>query len=1215
MKAFACLLVTSLLASALAAPSSSSDDVFRGLLHDAVDAAEAKASSAAHEMQAELQKAIDEIKASTGEVESKLAIVIDAIREAASLKEEEISMKLDILNECRSMLSPEFATLLSMREENQAMTPSQIALLKNHVSHQGLIQELIALKMKISSPMSPVQKLLQEYLQQPGPASSHEAILLHRKLTEASTLEQIIELLEKEQHSPISPIHQMLVNNHQDDSSSNHGPLIAHEKSQSSTLEQLIKLLKKENMSPMSPEKQLLQYILQQGPSHGPLAWHERNSQPSSLEVLVQWLKNEKMSPLTPEQQLMNYLRQSESTANHELLAFLETRNQPSTLEELIQLWKKENMSPLNPEQQMLHNRQQDDSSLSHGPLAAHEKKSQPSTLEELIQLWKNENVNPMSPAQQILHNLRQGSSINHGPLAVHDERSKPSAWEELMQILEKENLSPLSPKQQKIHNQRQSGPSMDHGPLAVHEERSQPTLLQELMRLRMMSAIINGPQPKPVTSTTPIAPLTPEQMFLLKHLRSPAGLLEELVQFKEDMKSKMSPELDILERRQQSSSLSPALLRLLTNRRSQTSTVEELLELKKKMLKPPTTEQRILEYLLERSSINLRQIYRLAYIRAARSNRSLLQEIITIVEQLHLRVNPLYTVLSALGQRNDMSPEEKLMAERRRTEKSALQQLLGIKQDAMTPLSPEQQLLQQLHQQNAPMTPMQKLLLDQHSQSSSIIPEIALMEKFPSVVLLTISANNVEAALYESLATQNRELTVDEMIFIQHHFNAVNERMRRIRFLLALRLSGYVMPPMTPQEMHKQEMIAHMIKSMRESDSQEWNVEVEMLLKRYRDGDASLMKTIADYRRLDMRMNSRPAMDIMGMMMKMQMLNNSSIRNRLPTPYEDDTQSVRTDTMDELWEMFKIRYARQFSPEEEKMRRPIFEAAMETIMLHNIEADMKNNTFRLGMNDLSDKTEAELAKLRGYRTPKASSSSSGRVKRQSPTGNTYTNTVDVTTLPATVNWTAAGWVGPVLNQGQCGSCWAFSAAGALEAQYYNKTKTYVQLSEQNLVDCTAYLGNYECGGGAYQYAFEYVMDVGIDSLVSYPYTGLNGTCAYVASESVTTDNGWYDVETDNELALQQAVALTGPVSVAVDASHESFQLYSSGVYAPTYCSASNLDHAVLAVGYGTTSSGQDYWLLKNSWGTSWGINGYMMMERNVNMCGIAMDAGFPVIN
>jgi cathepsin L len=154
------------------------------------------------------------------------------------------------------------------------------------------------------------------------------------------------------------------------------------------------------------------------------------------------------------------------------------------------------------------------------------------------------------------------------------------------------------------------------------------------------------------------------------------------------------------------------------------------------------------------------------------------------------------------------------------------------------------------------------------------------------------------------------------------------------------------------------------------------------------------------------------------------------------------------------------------------------------------------------------------------------------------------------------------------------------------------------------------------CNGGVIDWAFEYVQqNGGIDTDEAYPYTGKQGTCSYQASNSVATCSGWYNVDSGNELALQQAVATVGPVAVAIDASQMSFQLYRSGVYSSSSCSSTNLDHAVLTVGYGTASNGQQYWLVKNSWGTSWGMNGYIEMARNQNnMCGIATEPSYPTM-
>jgi cathepsin L len=337
---------------------------------------------------------------------------------------------------------------------------------------------------------------------------------------------------------------------------------------------------------------------------------------------------------------------------------------------------------------------------------------------------------------------------------------------------------------------------------------------------------------------------------------------------------------------------------------------------------------------------------------------------------------------------------------------------------------------------------------------------------------------------------------------------------------------------------------------------------------------------------------------------------------------------ATNDDFSDEAWQAFKLRYGKNYAdPKEDSLRRGIREVMLRMMNQHNEEADRGLHSFKLGENQLIDMTPAEYRKMLGYRSSAQLASAGGsklsrhRRRRQAsqPPMPIYTNTSDVSTLPATVNWTAAGWVGPVMNQGQCGSCWSYSSAGAIEAQYMNYTGTWVQLSEQNLIDCSSSEGNLGCDGGNIDDAFWYVQTNGIESLAMYPdvsnVTGVsNQTCAFNPSDSITTVNSWRNVEQFNELALQQAVALTGPVSVAIDAGLMSFQIYKSGVYAPTACSTTNLDHAVLVVGYGVSGT-QPYWLIQNSWGTSWGIAGYMMMARNDNnMCGIATEASFPVI-
>jgi cathepsin L len=294
----------------------------------------------------------------------------------------------------------------------------------------------------------------------------------------------------------------------------------------------------------------------------------------------------------------------------------------------------------------------------------------------------------------------------------------------------------------------------------------------------------------------------------------------------------------------------------------------------------------------------------------------------------------------------------------------------------------------------------------------------------------------------------------------------------------------------------------------------------------------------------------------------------------------------------------FKAKYGKAYNGPEDRERFEIFLKNKRLVEQHN----KAGKGFTVKLNHLSDMKPEEYQQLLAY-------------KGKSKAGATFLSPSNVQ-LPAEVDWRKKGYVTPVKDQGQCGSCWAFSATGSLEGQHFKKTGKLVSLSEQNLVDCSGKWGNDGCNGGLMDQAFDYIKDnKGIDTEKSYPYEAQDRKCRFKKANVGATLTGYVDIESGSEKKLQEAVATVGPVSVAIDASHWSFQTYDHGVYDEPMCSSSRLDHGVLCVGYGTSTDGKKYWIIKNSWNTDWGMDGYMWMARNKqNMCGVATMASYPTV-
>ncbi|KII71357.1 Cathepsin L2 [Thelohanellus kitauei] len=307
----------------------------------------------------------------------------------------------------------------------------------------------------------------------------------------------------------------------------------------------------------------------------------------------------------------------------------------------------------------------------------------------------------------------------------------------------------------------------------------------------------------------------------------------------------------------------------------------------------------------------------------------------------------------------------------------------------------------------------------------------------------------------------------------------------------------------------------------------------------------------------------------------------------------EDEFDKINLDIK---WKQHKFTYSLKFDEKEEAIRKNIFIENSRFIEEHNA----KNSELKLKMNQFGHLRTEEVLMNKVLKNKKFTKSHSERSGGDLP-------------VKTSIDWRTFKVVSPIKNQLNCGSCYAFSGIGAIESQYAIHKGRLPLLSEQEIVDCSHDYGNDGCHGGLPIFVYNFAKDNGLVNQSFYPYVGEEDDCRLSKPIADYRVKSYVEITEGDEKQLIRAISFKGPVSIGIDANFREFMFYHTGIINSTECSSVRLNHGVLAVGYDLTSQSH-YYIVKNSWGTDWGEDGYFRILLGKNMCGVATLATYPLI-